>query len=250
MAVYGQFIGSGFLTLKDTSGNAYPAGVLQDVTLDLDGQIKELVGSYKVALSVAETQKKVSLKAKFAQLSTPLVAAALGGTITTGNRNISTKNKTASGSAFTVATGDDGSPSGWAFVTDLGVTYQATGQPLKYNSGTLASTGEYKNTGGSYTLGSGDATAAVTVSYVWSQTAGEKVTVANQAIGLATVFSVYLFEQSTQPDGTTRKIGWYFPAVILPKLSINFKNDDFATQDLELTVMADSAGNIAEMYSI
>lgn len=244
-AINAQFIGSGYLALRDTSGNAYPVGVLQECSIDITSETKELMGANKMALLVAETGRKVKLTAKFATFSSALVNVMMSGTTATGSRFVSTKAKTASASAFTVATTDDGSPTGWAFVADLGVTYAADGQPLKYNSGTLGTSGEYKNTGGSYTLGSGDASAAVNVSYVWSQTSGERTTFANSAIGLSTYYAAYIQGQTTQANGTTRKVLFEFPAVLLPTLKIDFKNTDFMTQNLELNVFQDSSGYYA-----
>lgn len=248
--MHGQFIGSGVLALKDTSNNAYRAGELQDVSLDISSEIKELLGDKKVAILTAETAKKIKLQAKFATLSSALVGAVLGSTRTTGSKFISTVRKTAVASAFTVAAADDGSPAGWAFVADLGVKYASNGQDLRYNAGTLASTGEYKNTAGAYTTGSGEATVQVDVTYVASQTAGETHTVNNSLIGLSTYFAMRGYQATTQADGTVRKIAWYFPAVLIPNLKLGFKNTDFATYDLELNAFADSTGLVAEFTAI
>lgn len=245
-----QIIGSGVLALRDTVGNAYRAGELQDVSLDISSEIKELMGDKKVAILTAEVAKKIKLQAKFATLSSALVGAVLGATRGTGSKFISTVRKTAVASAITVATTDDGSPAGWAFVSDLGVRYASNGQDLKYNSGTLASTGEYKNTAGAYTLGSGDATAQVDITYVASQTAGETYTLNNGLIGLSNYFSARGYEATTQADGTVRKIAWYFPAILIPNLKLGFKNTEFATYDLELNAFADSTGLVAEFTAI
>jgi hypothetical protein len=240
-AINAEFVGSGYLALKDTAGNAYPVGVLQDCSLEMSSEVKELMGANKMPILTAEVGRKIKLTAKFAQFSSALVNIIGGGTTATGARYVSTKAKTAVASAFTVATTDDGSPSGWAFVADLGVTYASNGQPLKYNSGTLAA-GQYQNTAAAYTLYSSDATASVYVSYVWSQTAGERTTFSNSAIGLSTYFAVYMTQATTQADGTLRKVLYEFPAVLLPTLKLDFKNTDFLTQDLELNVFQDSAG--------
>ncbi len=250
MSINANFIGSGFLAIKDTAGNAYQAGVLQDVTLNLDVTTKKLLGANKVAVLVAQTEQAYKLNAKFAQLSGAMVGAIMGGTSAAGAKYVGTVAKTASANAFTIATTDFGSPAGWAFVADLGVVYTATNQPLKYNSGSLAATGEYKNTAAAYTLGSSDTTAAVTASCIYSATAGTTWTANNSAVGLATTFAAYLFQQTTQADGTVKKIGWYFPAVVLGKLDLGFKNTEFATQSLDMEVFADSSGKIAEFYEV
>ena len=52
-----------------------------------------------------------------------------------------------------------------------------------------------------------------------------------------------LYNSFTDASGTNRKVGFYFPAVIAPKLSIAMKNEDFTSQNIELEVMADTSGN-------
>ena len=216
----------------------------------MQGTTKKLMGDKKVAVMVAEVEKSYKLKVGYAQLSAPLVGAVMGGTSAAGAKYVATVAKTAAASTFTVATADVGSPAGFTFVADVGLVYQSNNQPLKYNGGSLATTGEYKNTLGVYTVGSGEATMAYYTSFIYSATAGTTWTASNQAVGLATMFSAYLFEQSTQADGTVRKIGWYFPALILPSLSLGFKNNDFFTQDLEIECFADATGKIAEFYEV
>lgn len=247
MSINASFIGSGFLAVRDTSNNAYQAGVLQDVQLKIDGTVKTLMGANKVAVLVAEVEKQYALTAKFAQLTAPLVGAVMGATSAAGAKYVATVAKAAAASAFTIATADVGSPAGFAFVADLGLTFQSNGQPLKYNGGTPAA-GEYKNTLGAYSTGG--ATDAVYASFIYSATAGTTWTANNQAVGLATTFAAYLFQQTTQADGTTRKIGWYFPAIVLPSLDLGFKNNDFFTQSLEMKVFADATGKIAEFYEV
>jgi hypothetical protein len=250
MAMLSQFIGSGLLALKDTANNAYQAGVLQGVTFDFQSDIKELIGDKKIAILTAEVGRKYKVSAKYAQLSSALVGAVMGATKTTGSKVISTVRKTATASAFTIAAADEGTPAGWAFVADLGAKYATNGQDLKFNSGTLAATGEYKNTAAAYTTGSGEATIQLDVTYVFSQTAGETWTAQNQAIGLSTYFAMRGYQATTQADGTVRKIAWHFPAVLIPGLKLGFQNTEFATQDLELSVFADSTGMVAEFTAI
>lgn len=248
--INGKFIGSGFLAIKDTSGNCYTAGVLQSVQGTLGQTVKKLIGSNKFAVAAAVTEQSITISAKFAQLSTGIFTAMLGASTATGSKQIGTVTKTASSSAFTVANADFGSPTGWTFGADLGVEYASTGQPLKYNSGTLASTGEYKNTAGAYTLGSGDATAQVKVTCLYTQTGGSTATAVNTPIGVATMFTAFVFEQSTQADGTVRQALIQLPAVIPAKYDFNFTNTDFLSQTIELEAFADTAGNVAYIYDI
>lgn len=247
MATISNMFSSGVLTLKDASGNSYPCGTLQDVGVDFSSSVKELRGANKWPVAVALAGQKISLKASFANISGAMLQAVFGGTATTGMTVIGSVAKTAAASTFTIATTDYGSPAGWTWGTDLGVVYAATGQPLKYNAGTLAA-GQYQNTAGVYTLYSADATASVVVSHTYTITAGETISGTNTAMGLATTFGARIYNSFTDSSGTNRKMGFYFPAVMAPKLSIAMKNEDFTSQNIELEVMADTSGNTFYFY--
>lgn len=244
MGMHAKFIGSGNLFVKDASGNAYEAGVLKDVSYDWTSEFKGLKGDQLTDVLVAEIGRTYSLTAKFAQYNSALRDAIEGATVASGSKRIGTVRKTASASSLTVATADFGSPSGWAFVADLGVKYAANGQPLKYNAGTLAATGEYKNTAGVYTLGSGDATAQVDVSCVYSITAGETATIANKSIGLSSFFTVYTFRQTTQADGTIARIFHHFPAALFVGDKGAASQAEWSEENVELKLFPDASGNI------
>jgi hypothetical protein len=244
MGVHAKYIGSGNLFVKDTSGNAFEAGILKEVTYDFASEFKGLKGDQLVDVLVAEIGRTYSLSAKYAQYSSALRDAVEGATVATGSKRIGTVRKTATGSAITVATTDFGSPAGWAFVSDLGVKYAATGQPLKYNSGTLAATGEYKNTAAVYTLGSGDATAQVDINCVYSITAGETATIANGTIGLSRYFAVYTFRQTTQADGTIARIFHHFPAALFVGNKGGGSQSEWSEEDVELKLFPDASGII------
>jgi hypothetical protein len=239
-----QYIGSGFLGLQDAAGNAYQCGVLQKVSFDFASETAKLFGSKKAAILRAETGVDYKISAEFAQLSSPLVAAVLGGVRTSGSNFVATTRKTTASGAATIATTDVGSPSGWAFVSDLGVTYATTGQPFTYNSGTPAA-GEYKNSGAAYTFAGAEDGASVDISYVYSVTAGTKYTISNADVGLSTYFKVWAAQQTTQADGTVRKMAWYFPAVLLPSIKIPFGTKEFTVQSIEMECCPDASGVIA-----
>lgn len=244
MGVHAKFIGSGNLFIKDAAGNAFEAGVLKDCSYDFSSEFKGLKGDQLVDVLVAEVGRTYSLTAKYAQYNSALRDAIEGATSASGSKRIGTVRKTASGSAITVATADFGSPSGWAFVSDLGVKYAATGQPLKYNSGTLAASGEYKNTAAAYTLGSSDATAQVDISCVFSVTAGETATISNKSIGLSSYFSVYTYRQTTQADGTVARIFHHFPAVLFTGNKGSASQAEWSEEDVELKLFPDASGVI------
>ena len=248
MPTISNMFSTGVLTIRDTSGNAYPCGTLQDVGIDFTSSVKELRGANKWPVAVATAGQKISIKASFANISGAMLQAVFGGSTAAGMTIIGSVAKTAAASTFTVATADYSSPAGWTWGTDLGLVYAANGQPLKYNSGTLAATGEYKNTAGVYTVGANEATTSYVVSHTYAVTAGETVTGTNTAMGISSTFGAYVYNSFTDAAGVNRKMGFYFPAVIASKLSIAMKNEDFTAQNLELEAMANTAGQTYQFY--
>lgn len=244
MGIHAEYIGSGVMYAKDTAGNAYEAGLLKDITYDFSSEFKELQADMLVAALVAEVGRKYSLTAKWAQYSSALRDAVEGATVAAGSKRIGKVRKTAAASALSVATIDFGSPVGWAFVTDLGVKYASNGQPLKYNSGTLATTGEYKNTAGAYTLGTGDATAQVDVACVFSVTAGETATIANQSIGLSKYFAIHTYRETMQADGRTAQIYHHFLAALFTGNKGGGSQGDWSEENAEIRLFPDASGNI------
>ena len=240
MSTASPFVGVGDVVLKDTSNNAYKCGILQGVTLEFSGTMKELRGSKQFPEAVAKVGQKISLKASMGLFTNAMLSAVTGGTITTGSRFIQTDAKTAAASVTVTP------PSSGTYVADLGV-YDSAGQPMKYNSGTPA-VGEYKQAAGVYTFNVGQ-TGTLQVTYLYSLATGETITLTNQTTGLVTTFAVYTYQVTTDAAGVARKVGYHFPACIVPKMSFSMKNEDWMSQDIEIETMADTSGNVFYNYS-
>ena len=239
MAVESIQMGAGVLVLKDSNNNAYQCGTLQDVSIEFGSSTKELRGANQFAEAIAIVDRKVSIKAKLGKVNGALVAAICGGTTTAGAAYIQTDSKTFATSVTITP------PASGTFATDLGVK-DANGQPMKYNSGTVA-VGEYKNTAGVYTFAAGQSGTGQ-VSYVYTVSTGETVAMTNQLQGLVTPFTVYAYNAFTNPDGAVRKLCFKFYSAVSGSINFPMKAGDFLMQDISLECSADSTGKVADVY--
>jgi hypothetical protein len=212
-------------------------GILQDVTLDITADLKELYGQKRYAIALAPGKTKVELKAKFAGIRGNLFNDLFFGETATASQTQYVDNELATvpgSSTYTVAASNHA-----AFLNDEGVFYQNTGLPLSVVS-VLSAAGQYEisNTG-TYTFDSLDASAGVGLSYTYSTAGGVQISIANLAMGTGPIFKVMLSESF---DG--RQGNWIFNSCQCSKLSLPTKQDDFEIYELDFMVSADGSGNI------
>ena len=132
---------------------------------------------------------------------------------------------------------------GATFVADLGCIYLATGMPLKRVASAPAA-GQYAvNTGtGVYTFASADAGLTVLINYQYTNaltTSASKMTVVNLPMGYA---------PTCKFDLTVTYLGklttFSFPMAIPNKMSIGFKNEDFAVPEFDLQAFDPGNGQV------
>ena len=131
---------------------------------------------------------------------------------------------------------------GAAFVADLGCIYLATGMMLKRVASAPA-VGQYavNTTTGVYTFNTADAGLTVLVSYQYTQpsTSAQKQTVLNLPMGYA---------PTCKFDLTVNYLGklttFSFPMALPQKMSIAFKNEDFAIPEFDLQAFDPGNGQV------
>lgn len=217
-----------------------PFGALQDVSVDISFSSKQLYGQYQFPLAVGRGTAKITGKAKAARITASLFNQVFGETLTNPGEN-----KVAFQEAGTVP----GSPSYTITVTnsatwtvDLGVSYAATGAALTRVAQVVAA-GQYSVAAGVYTFHSGDANAAVKISYIYAPTTtGAKFTINNQLLGLCPFFSVTL-NQNYQGKHLTVT----FNRAMANKLTFSTKLEDFLIPELDMEMMADDSNVVGSV---
>jgi hypothetical protein len=206
-------------------------GTLQDVSVDLGVDIKTLYGSGRYPVAVGAGKAKTDIKAKYADINAAVLgslfygktaSAAIKGAVIDQTGSIPT-------TPFQITIAP---PSSGTFVADLGVYNASTGNQLtRVASG--PTTGQYSvNTGtGVYTFASADTGQSVLISYEYTAASGGSTfNLTNDLMGYTPSFSLILQEPF---DG--KKLVLKFNKCTSGKLTLPFKNEDFAMYDFEAT---------------
>lgn len=223
----GRFFGINAVT-NPTPMRAF---VPQDQSIDFKLATKSLNGEERLPVAVAAGDMsitgKVTLGANSARMFGDLIFAVAS---TTGQINsVNQEGGTIPGTPFAVTV-----VNGATWTTDLGVT-KADGTPFTRVASAPA-TGQYSvGAGGVYTFAAADTGIAVLISYLWTTTGGEKMTLANSLQGPAGSFTgVMVFPYGTEQDVLTLN------NCISSGAGISTKQGDFAKPTFDFMSAADA----------
>jgi hypothetical protein len=234
--------GSGVLIGTPSGGSPINFGLAQEVTLNIATTTKALYGQNNFPVAIGSGTRKMSGKAKLARISGQALGALFfGAAPTTGGVQTQFGEATSvpASSPFTYSTTYHAT-----FVSDQGVIYASSGLPLKAVAASPA-TGQYSVSAGVYTFSSGDAGAAVLISYTYTVTgSGENIAVVSQPIGPSITFSANLFAA----DPTTGKqFSLLLYNCVAEKLAFGTKLEDFVMPELDFQCFANSAGQVCQL---
>lgn len=211
--------------------------ILQDNSIDFTFEVKELYSQLGYPIDIARGKGKVTGKAKVARIFANLYADIFfGETVASGEDAVSENEiHTLTASSMTVSHAS-------TFVADLGVYYSATGnQRFQFVTGAPSATGQYTTgTNGSYTFFTGDISAVVSVSYVFTDTNGKTITINNNYMGFTPTF-VGTFYHSRATQGSSGQLTLRLNECVSSHLTIPSRIDDYAIQDFDFQAFA--AGN-------
>src|SRR5262249_30594886 len=159
-------------------------GTLQDVSLDISGDVKQLYGQKQFPEAVARGKCKITGKSKFAAINGKMFNDLFfGQTLGTGmiKTSLDEAGTVPATTPFTITVVNSST-----FKQDWGVRYALTGVPLTRVSSGPAQ-GQYSvSVSGVYTFASADQSAPVLISYTFTQAApGTQLNILNQLMGFA-----------------------------------------------------------------
>lgn len=231
--------------IPSTNGNpATPSsprmpGSFQDFTFDNSGTIKELRSQNQYPDDTGVTDKKATWKMGSGRFDIDLFNNLFAGeTISTGGEAIVIQeaHNVPASSPYTVTVTNHTN-----FFADMGVSYASNGQPLS-RVAVVAAAGQYSvnQSTGVYTFYLGDTGASIVISYSYTVTTGNILTVHNQIIGWSPQFQIYLAESYQQ---LTAGIPNYLKlfACKCTKFGLPYKRADYLICDLEGEAFADSS---------
>lgn len=212
-----------------TSPTPSPFGVVQDVSVEFKRDIKRLHGLNQFPVDVASGMMTVTGKVNYATLNARLVNnLLLGGSLSTGQIPwVANESATISGS--TVGAGTATAANGAGFQTDLGVYAVVTGLPfIRVTTGAITSSGQYSvSTAGVYTFSSLDGNLAVALSYLYSTSGGQTVSMTNQPMGKVGNFKAVVDLLWTNIAGTAEKSSIQLNNCMADGHSLATKLDDY-----------------------
>jgi hypothetical protein len=221
-------------------------GILQDVSIDFAGSMKELYGKNRVAINIMDTELKISGKAKTAQLKADLFNFFFGATAPVAGatrRVVIDEAATPSSGTGTYQVTNHAT-----FVEDLGVYDTVTGTWLTEVASTATPiAGQYKAASGVYTFVAGFADPCL-ISYSYTVAAGALVTAVNMVIpniAMGTGPRFGLVMTNAQIDGLQCTIKLY--KCLSSKLTLGWKNNDWSIPEFDFAAMDNGSGSIGDI---
>jgi len=130
-------------------------------------------------------------------------------------------------------------PNSGTFAGDLGVAYAATGAFLTRVSGVPSASGTFSLTGSTYLFAAADRGVAVKISYTYSVTVGQSISVTNRPGGLAPTFKVTL---RARYNG--RQMAVILNRCVATDLVLPEQLERFMVMDFKFQALADTDGNV------
>lgn len=242
MPQYG--FGSGSVWMTESGSNKTPVrcGVLQNVGVDFKSNIKNLFGQNQLPVSTARGTMAVMGKGEFAQITSGWYHRIFFGAMSTATAGqiLAVDNESgtipAVSGPYTVTVTNSAT-----WTTDLGVIFAATSLPLtRVASG--PTTGQYSVAAGVYTFAAADTLLGVKISYLWTTTGGETLTIANQPMGVAPNFATVL-----SIPYNSQKFTLTLNACVADSISMNTSLEDFTKQPFAFGAFVDSSGILGTM---
>lgn len=217
-------------------------GTLQEAMGDLSFDEKTLYGAYQFPVAFGRGKAKFEFKAKFADIEAKALASIFFGLSTTAGIRSTVDNFQAAipGTPYQVTVTP---PSSGTWVTDLGVRYASTGIALT-RVASAPSAGQYSVAAGVYTFAAADTATNVLISYEYTATSTTQfqIPISNQLMGQAPSFQCQL---ALPYEG--KQLTIKLNKCVSSKLSLPFKNEDFAIPDFNWTALADSSNNVGTL---
>jgi hypothetical protein len=235
--------GSGFafgVRTDVANSTPVPLGIMQDISIGFSGDLKPLYGNGQFAAAFGRGKVKIEGKAKMARLNGRLFNDLFFGQGMSTGQVLTALGEAGSVPAITTYTVT--AANGATFQNDQGVFYAATGLPFTKVASAPAA-GQYMvSPVGVYTFAAADASAAVLLSYTYTATTGQTITISQQAMGSVPLFQG-LFTTNYQGKTLTLKLN----TCASSKLNFATKQDDWTIPELDFEAGADVAGNVGTL---
>lgn len=233
---------------SDAYGNALAnpspllLGVLQDVSVDFSGDVKELYGQSQMPNMIAAGKMKITGKAKWAQVNMAAIASLFFGQSYTSSLLSDYYDTTGSVVPATPFSVTPTVPGSGTWSKDLGVR-DVYGNQWTAVTGTPTGM-QYSVAAGVYTfpaLATGQ-TMFISFQYTGTSTTSKSATFMATPMGTKPVFSLDFF-QGFQANALSMTLF----AAVATKFSFSTKIDDYLDQELDFSAFQDGAGRVVRI---
>lgn len=215
---------------------SYRLGILQDVSTDFSFESKPLYGANQLPVDQGRGKAKLAFTAKTADINAAALAALHFGITPTIGVKLPLLDwaGTIPATPFLLTPILPGSGT---WVSDLGVMDTSGNNFTRV--ATAPATGQYSVSAGAYTFAAADTGKAVLISSEYTATTGGIIVpMTNQLMGNSPSFSAILYN-----DSKGSKLGIKLTNCQSDKLSMPFKNEDFAIADFGFMALDDGTGS-------
>ena len=236
--LYGFGSGSIFVAPNVTTPTPVKVGDVQDFSVDISWEQKELYGNLQFPVAIARGKGKIGGKFKSAQISGSLINSVMTGSTVASGTTVMVPVEAHTAAASVAIT----PPNSGTFATDLGVISAAGKQMVRVGSNPAQGV-SYTFSNGTYAFNASES-GTLLISYTYTLTTGRTLTYGNQLMGSGAQYT--LVAGNTEPDGSN--FGLVLWAATISKIGLAFKNDDFTMPEMDFTAAAhptliDSQGN-------
>lgn len=229
-----------------TTGATSVFGILQGGSVDFTATNKQLFGTYQFPVAVGRGTAKISGKATFAQIYAQVYNDLFfRGTVASGQTLISIDEACLVGTPHTTRTTVVAPPSSGTWSADM-IVKDKNGTQMTVTTGTPTA-GQYSVSAGTYTFATVDANTAdgttVTITYEYTITTGQAITITNPLLGTAPAFTLRL-QQTYLGQSLHMKLN----RVISSKLTFATKLEDFQIPEMDFDAFADNTNQIGHLY--
>jgi hypothetical protein len=215
---------------------------MQDVSLDMSAEVKELYGTNSFAIAIGRGKQKLGIKIKNAQVHGRLWNSLFfGQTLTAGiyNAVYDVTGAAIPGTPFQITPTVPGSGT---FGYDLGVR-DVNNLPFARVASAPA-TGQYSVTSGVYLFASADTGKTVYISYNYTATStvAQKLAIQNLPMGFAPTFQ---FDLTVPYNGNV--LNATFPNCMATKVALATKLDDFAYPEFDISAFAPGSAGVGTL---
>jgi len=223
-------------------------GVLQDVGVQMDRDLKELYGQLAFPVAIGGGKMKIGIKAKLAQISGRIFndlflgQGMTQGTLTAVNEDLTGIAIPSTPFTITASTTNTATtvmiPNSGTYLRDLGVL-DSNGLAMQRVASAPA-TGQYSLTGAAYLFAAADVGKIVYISYTYTYAVAtaKSLTFNNIAMGTVPIFGLDL---SCRYQGKQAYLR--YSQCVSKKLGFDPKQDDFTAMDLDISAFADPVSN-------